>query len=369
MVTSDSPNAGRMIGSEILTFDHAVVPGEAGRKKTVHIDVSAAARVGDVLFVACDETRGIERLRHDGTGWGNHRHFAIGDIIGQLPGAALGIGPADPDQEIDIEGISVDNGWLWLTGSQSRKRKKPKPGQAPEPALDRLRTTEFEENRQFIGRLPLAEVDGVLAPVRKHGKRRAAHVKFSPGGRIRKWLNGDPLFRDFLALPSKDNGLDIEGLAVRGKRVWLGLRGPVLNGHAVILEMRMRLTGAGHLKPVRLDHGRRYRTHLIPTEGDGLRDLALDGDDLLLLVGTTLANDGRSAVLRWRNAVAAKTSGVVPASAFELAADLPYRSTVDNPEGIALWDKNQWMVVHDSPAPERLGAEPPSIRTDIWEFA
>ena len=38
-----------------------------------------------------------------------------------------------------------------------------------------------------------------------------------------------------MGLPSKDNGFDIEGLAVQGNQVFLGLRGPVLRGWAIIL--------------------------------------------------------------------------------------------------------------------------------------
>ena len=38
-------------------------------------------------------------------------------------------------------------------------------------------------------------------------------------------------------IPSKDNGLDVEGLAVSGNRVFLGLRGPVLRGWTVVIEL------------------------------------------------------------------------------------------------------------------------------------
>lgn len=40
----------------------------------------------------------------------------------------------------------------------------------------------------------------------------------------------DPHFAPYLAIPGKGNGFDIEGLAVDGQRLFLGLRGPVLLG-------------------------------------------------------------------------------------------------------------------------------------------
>ena len=40
-------------------------------------------------------------------------------------------------------------------------------------------------------------------------------------------------------IPGKDNGIDCEGLAVAGDRVFIGLRGPVLRGWAMIIELQV----------------------------------------------------------------------------------------------------------------------------------
>ncbi|WP_457090403.1 DUF3616 domain-containing protein [Microvirga sp. P5_D2] len=45
--------------------------------------------------------------------------------------------------------------------------------------------------------------------------------------------------RPFLSIPSKENGFDVEGLAVREGRISPGLRGPVLRGHAVVLDPKL----------------------------------------------------------------------------------------------------------------------------------
>lgn len=46
-----------------------------------------------------------------------------------------------------------------------------------------------------------------------------------------------------MAIPSKDNGLDIEGLAVDGRRLLLGLRGPLLRGWSAPLEIAAEASG------------------------------------------------------------------------------------------------------------------------------
>ncbi len=58
------------------------------------------------------------------------------------------------------------------------------------------------------------------------------------GKDLRDLLEDDEHLAPFLAIPGKDNGLDVEGIAVRGDRVLLGLRGPVLRGWALVLELR-----------------------------------------------------------------------------------------------------------------------------------
>ncbi|WP_223526514.1 DUF3616 domain-containing protein [Pseudomonas sp. BF-B-26] len=54
----------------------------------------------------------------------------------------------------------------------------------------------------------------------------------------------DPQLRDFLRIPGKDNDFDIEGLVMIGSRLLLGLRGPVLRGWAVLLEIGPELNDA-----------------------------------------------------------------------------------------------------------------------------
>ncbi|MEZ5650878.1 MAG: DUF3616 domain-containing protein [Burkholderiaceae bacterium] len=119
----------------------------------------------------------------------------------------------------------------------------------------------------------------------------------------------------------------------------------------------------------RIDGRRRYRKHLLPTRGQGIRDLAFDGDDLLLLTGPTTAGDGAAGILRWRDAVSVTTSGVVPDDGVDHETELPYRGAVDHPEGLVRWfGKNEWLVVYDSPAEQRLDSEPARLMADVWRI-
>jgi hypothetical protein len=286
------------IGHVELSFSE----GRAHRRlgDPVAMDLSAVARVGDCFFLACDEAAGLERLTRARDGrYAAHRHIPLGEFF-DLPGG--------PEEEMDIEGLAAADGYLWILGSHALKRKKPDAddGDGAE-ALARMEQVARERNRFFLGRLPLEEepaaatTAGVFTPRARVGERGAACLRISgPGGGLARWLREDPHLGPFLKVPAKENGLDIEGIGVRGERVWLGLRGPVLDGHAVVLELALKeAKRSRHLKPRRIEAtGRRYRKHLLDTGGLGVRDLRLDGGDLLLLVGPTMALEGTAHVLR-----------------------------------------------------------------------
>lgn len=338
-----------------------------GTDEQIHLDLSAAARSGEALFVASDETAGIDILRPvgmEGRGagrravWGDHVHVSFGDLI-ELPGGG--------DGEMDIEGLAIDEGWLWVAGSQSFKRGKADDGGTPAAALEELADITFDKNRQFLGRFPLVETDAGPRPVKRDGDRRAGHLTFTKYGKLRKLLERDRLLNSFLDLPGKDNGFDIEGIAVQGLRVWLGLRGPVLRGNALIVELELEERGKGRLHARKLDGKRRYRLHALPSGGEGIRDLARDGDDLLALLGPTLAGDGAVSVLRWTNAVSCMASGA-HLMAVHTALDLPYRGSCERAEGLTRWDDETWLILHDAPGTHRLQEDPPVVLADLWRM-
>jgi hypothetical protein len=122
------------------------------------------------------------------------------------------------------------------------------------------------------------------------------------GNTLTRLLREDPHLAPFVGLAGKENGFDVEGLAVAGDRLFLGLCGPVLRGWAVVLELR---PDGDELALRRFDgrKRRRVRKHFPQLGVLGVRDLCLHGDDLLVLAGPTMDLDGPVRVLRWRDAV------------------------------------------------------------------
>lgn len=74
----------------------------------------------------------------------------------------------------------------------------------------------------------------------------------------------------------KDGGLNIEGLAwdARGGRLLLGLRSPIVDGHALIVPLRLRdQRGTFSIDNMEVDNSKAIR---LPLGGDGIRSIEYD---------------------------------------------------------------------------------------------
>jgi Protein of unknown function (DUF3616) len=158
------------------------------------------------------------------------------------------------------------------------------------------------------------------------------------------------------AIPGKDNGFDIEGISIYQNRIFLGLRGPVLRGWAVILEIDLENSNLGlmTLKPIG-EKNKAYKKHFLWLNGLGIRDLCLDGEDMLILAGPTMDLDGPVQIYRWQGGFnSAENSLSYP----ELVQDIPYGNREDHAEGMTIFNdvsgKPSLLVVYDSPAKNRL---------------
>ena len=331
------------------------------RSRVFPPDLSALVQTGEDLWLGSDEGTEIARLRPADRGYGEHVPFPLRDYL-DLPGRA--------DEEIDVEGLAWSDGYLWLAGSHSRRRSEANfdPGH-PARQLRRLARVKRGGNRYLLARVPLVPAeDGALVPCRRTDDGR--HAARLPGGRRRNLLTDlledDAHLGRFLRLPGKDNGFNVEGIAVAEDRLVLGLRGPVLRGWAVllVLEPRAAAGNPGELRLGRIDGKRRYRKLFLDLRGLGVRDLAFDGADLLILAGPTMALRSDAVVLRWRDALGARDDDLVPSDRLEPVVTLPYgagsEESVDHPEGIALVRSEagpSLLVVYDSPAPARRVGE------------
>lgn len=287
---------------EPVTLDYAGAAGIGA----VLTNLSGVAAEGDRLWSVSDEGRRVECLERDGTGYRLTGQIRLGR---RFPGL--------PDGEADLESVDCAGGRLWLGGSHTRVRR-PAEG-LPQPKLrDR-------PCRNLLGWVDAAGGDAAFA------------LPFAGQGSLRERLGRDAFLRDFIALPSKENGVDIEGLAVLGDRLFLGLRGPLIDSHALVLDCPVSRAGRPKLA--------RIRRHFLGLEGLGIRDLARDGSRLLVLAGPVAAAAGPFTLHAWTPG-AAEVEGIAR-----------WREDGAHPEGICRLDRDGrrgLLVVYDAPLGGRI---------------
>ncbi|MDR6609074.1 DUF3616 domain-containing protein [Pseudomonas synxantha] len=326
--------------------------------------LSVAQQIGDTLWVANDETTNLERLKIKNAAPGDvvtcdeHQSFQLLEYL-NLPIPMQ-------DAEIDIEGLAYDHGsgYLWVSGSHSLKRTKAEVGKPAQKNINRLSTVGADGNRFLLARIPVVQQNDnyVLARMVDADGRTAAQLHGNEvGNDLTTEIARDHQLCDFLRIPGKDNGFDIEGLAVIGSRLLLGLRGPVLRGWAVLLEIEPELsddsTDTLVLKKIGPD-GRRYRKHFFALDGLGVRDLCMSGGDLLILAGPTMNLDGPVTVFRWRANFVSDQESVVFTDQLEKVLEVPFGQGNDHAEGMCLFNWGEQsgevlLILYDSAAESR----------------
>ena len=129
------------------------------------------------------------------------------------------------------------------------------------------------------------------------------------GDDLRELLRDDDHLAPFLPIPGKDNGLDVEGIAVIGDRVYLGLRGPVLRGWAVVLELRPHADpdDPNRLGCVGFADGRRTASTCSTSTGSASATSARTATTCWCWPGPSMDLDGPVRVYRWRGAATAES--------------------------------------------------------------
>jgi len=332
----------------------------------VHSNLSGAAFTGDWLWVAGDEACGIDRLRQlqpvgpELLRFGEVQDFPLADLL-DLPGAA--------DDEADLEGMAATESFLWVVGSHGLKRKNAKLDKTHAENAKRLSKLALDGNRRLLACLPIEpDADGAPCLVRqaKDGRRALRLKGDAQTNLLTRLLADDPHFGPYMAIPGKDNGFDIEGLAVDGSRLLLGLRGPVLRGWSGLLEIAVEAQ-ADELRLVPLDDsGSLMRKHFLQLDGLGVRDLHFSGDDLYILAGPTMVLNGEIRVFKWAAAkpsLAANREPVRFESGLNASVSLPHGLGTNRAE--ALCDlpsalsggKPSWLVLYDAPGADRKDGE------------
>jgi hypothetical protein len=339
---------------------------EFGSNSLACINLSGAAFTDDWLWVVGDEAAGVERLRRlEPVGrellrFGDALTFPLSEVL-DLPGA--------DDDEADLEGLGACDGWLWLVGSHGLKRKNAKADKSDVDNAKRLTRIVLDGNRRLLARVPIERgADGAPRLVRQASDgRRAMRLKGdAERNLLMQLLADDPHIAPFLDIPGKDNGFDIEGLALAGDRLLLGLRGPVLRGWTTLLELAVQPQGEWlRLAPLSGD-GALLRKHFLQLGGLGVRDLHFDGDDLFILAGPTMVLDGDIRLFRWPGARGMLVGSREPVRfqpTFAEPMELPHTPGADRaeafcalPDGMARGAPS-WLVLYDAPRAERREGE------------
>ena len=333
----------------------------------VHTNLSGAAFSGDDwLWVAGDEAAAIDRLQRLPPAGGEALRFGA---VRDFPLATLLDMPGGADDEADLEGMACADGWLWVVGSHGLKRRNARADRSDADNAKRLRKVSLDANRRLLACVPIEPGgDGTPHLVRRarDGRQAMRLAGDAKDNELTELLREDPHFGPFLAIPGKDNGLDIEGLALHGQRLLLGLRGPVLRGWSALLELRVQPRG-GTLRLAPLDDGGTLlRKHFLPLAGLGVRDLHFCGPDLYLLAGPTMVLDGDIRVFRWADAARQLSGNTEPVRFWPepvTSAMLPHGRGTDRAEAICDLPAGisqgapAWLVLYDAPGPARRDGE------------
>ncbi|MBL8894937.1 MAG: DUF3616 domain-containing protein [Rhizobiales bacterium] len=292
---------------EHVALDYA---GAKGLSKLLK-NLSGAAAIGAYLWTVSDEGRRLECLIADGQGYRLHSQFKLDALFDHIA----------PGKECDLEDIAIEHGRLWLLGSHCDVRLESHDKHRISPRMrQRL-------SRNFLGSIAL-ERDG-SAP-----KGAGIAIAAKGKGSLRRAFRGDAYLDPFLRLPSKENGLDIEGCALLGERMLLGLRGPVLDSHAIVLDLACR-----SVLPVTR---RRPRRHFLDLGGFGVRGLTRHGASLLVLAGPVTAAPGAFRIHRWRPGAPDRVQKPDIVHEFPIAPD--------KPEGLCVLrrgDRDGLLIVYD----------------------
>lgn len=356
--------------------DEAVIVKEDGEKEEVIRNLSGGAVIGDSVYLADDEGRKLLHLRLTAPNRyeiaGTVKMTALFDIADET----------DKKKEFDLEALAVDRidedtTRLWLIGSHAMGHAKPEDGTLKLKRLGLKR----ERNRLLFGCVDV-DKDGLVKGSGRHLRIKPVRETYTTefltalrtappaaSGLLREVsalakISSDAgigWFTPYTMASTKENGLDVEGLAIRRRAgdpttaiALVGLRGPVIDGLAVLIEVGIRDHNKRGLKIVGAP-----RFHLLDLHGFGIRDLEWRGEDLLILAGPTMTRQRESALFRWNDAwtqIAKGGKNVVEIGGIEPIGSLPMPEEKSGPEVLTIITPQQpeYMLLRDGIGRHRL---------------
>ena len=212
-----------------------------------------------LCLVADDETQGAQIvIRHEG-------RLVVGDYI------RLSTSQHDGDPlELDAEAVAFEDGHFYVTGSHGRPRHHDNPKKDEESNAKAAATRQI-----FRITLPASAVDMTT------GKLGTA-ARITPSS-LTNILQSQGELASSYDQALEDGGLTIEGLAVRDRRLYVGMRGPVIGTDAVVLSVAA--------SAVFDDAPAQPTLHKLSLQTDaagqarGVRDIVRFGEGFLVLAG------------------------------------------------------------------------------------
>ncbi len=162
------------------------------------------------------------------------------------------------DKEADIEGIAVEGNRYYILGSHGVSKKKAK----------------VQLSRFNLFRLTVDPTSG-RPTSRRDANGIPADLEIAS---LRDVVKADGLLSPYAEIRLHDNGVNMEGIAVKDGTIYVGFRGPSLEGEVPILSIDAETLFAGAAE----DH----RTIAVKLgKGLGIRDMAVSREGFLILSG------------------------------------------------------------------------------------
>lgn len=258
------------------------------KKEEIDKNVSAIVQFGDFIIVGSDESKySIPILQKQDISIDDPKICSVYKVIKKIK--LLQDQKENKDQEIDIEGMAITDGDknsvnLFVCGSHSSKRKTVKADEDYETNKNRLKEVKEEDKKNNIFKITLnpqtAEQIGDI-------------VKID----IKQLIKKDDVLGIFTSIPSKENGVDIEGIAADGNKLYLGFRGPVLRENYVpvmiIKDYSTRVVKNFQEQMLnffpQIMSGKSkqddYELYFVNLEGNGIRDITKVENGFLIIAG------------------------------------------------------------------------------------
>jgi hypothetical protein len=176
------------------------------------------------------------------------------------------------DDEIDMEAATSDAEHIYIIGSHSIRRRQVEPERT------------YRQNRKRLTRVvPHTESYRLFRIELDDAGQLASKESID----LRDILENDEILGPFLSVPGKENGIDIEGIAVKEGKLFVGFRGPVLRGNFVpVLAFRF-------------DEPEDYELLFVQLGGRGIRDLVAVEDGFLIVAGAIGDGDNSYQLCLW----------------------------------------------------------------------